>query len=271
MRGAHPRPASVPRVAEASCDLPERRHASAGRRGVRREGAASILEMRGARARLLALPPHRLQVRAPRAAQLQGSRIVPELRRQTHDRHRCALTDRVVAFGPVRQFVLSFPYRLRYHLAYDHDRCTAVLKIFMRAVLSFHRRRAREQACKAAAAARSLSCSASARTPGETRELVAGVFGDVPNVQLMADRAEGTDPNRARIPLAFRARWGWHSRADRSRMSSTCAKRSRERLPANFPRGGEKFRAMSFSCKETAAIPTNQNTGGCAAVLDTRS
>ena len=54
------------------------------------------------------------------------------------------LTDHVVPFVPVRQFVLSFPYWLRYRLAYDHDRCTAVLKIFMRAVLGFYRRHARE-------------------------------------------------------------------------------------------------------------------------------
>ena len=44
------------------------------------------------------------------------------------------LTDHVVPFVPVRQFVLSFPHRLRYRLAYDHARCTAVLRIFMRAV-----------------------------------------------------------------------------------------------------------------------------------------
>jgi hypothetical protein len=55
------------------------------------------------------------------------------------------LTERVVPFVPVRQFVLSFPYWLRYHLAYDHARCTAVLKIFVRAVLGFYRRRARER------------------------------------------------------------------------------------------------------------------------------
>jgi hypothetical protein len=55
------------------------------------------------------------------------------------------LTDHVVPLVPVRQFVLSFPYWLRYRLAYDHDRCTAVLKIFLRAVLGFYRRRARER------------------------------------------------------------------------------------------------------------------------------
>jgi hypothetical protein len=41
--------------------------------------------------------------------------------------------------------VLSIPHHLRYLLAYDHDRCTAVLRIFIRALLSFYRRRV----CKA--------------------------------------------------------------------------------------------------------------------------
>ena len=54
------------------------------------------------------------------------------------------LTDRVVPWVPVRQFVLSVPHHLRYALAYDHDRCTAVLRIFIRALLSFYRRRARK-------------------------------------------------------------------------------------------------------------------------------
>jgi hypothetical protein len=55
------------------------------------------------------------------------------------------LTDRVVPFVPVRQFVLSVPHRLRYLLAYDHTRCTAVLRIFIRALCALYRRRA----CKA--------------------------------------------------------------------------------------------------------------------------
>ena len=53
------------------------------------------------------------------------------------------LTDHVVPLVSVRQFVLSFPYWLRYRLAYDHDRCTAVLQIFIGAVLGFYRQRAR--------------------------------------------------------------------------------------------------------------------------------
>jgi hypothetical protein len=54
------------------------------------------------------------------------------------------LTDRVIPFVPVRQFVLSVPHRLRYLLAYDHERCIAILRIFNRALLCFYRMRARK-------------------------------------------------------------------------------------------------------------------------------
>ena len=55
------------------------------------------------------------------------------------------LTDHVIPFVPVRQFVLSVPHRLRYLLAYDHERCIAVLRIFIRALMSFYRSRARKR------------------------------------------------------------------------------------------------------------------------------
>ena len=55
------------------------------------------------------------------------------------------LTDHVVPFVPVRQFVLSLPHRLRYRLAYDHARCIAVLRIFVRALMSFYRKRAKKR------------------------------------------------------------------------------------------------------------------------------
>jgi hypothetical protein len=53
------------------------------------------------------------------------------------------LVDRVLPEVPVRQWVLSIPYPLRYRLAYDADLCTAVLTVFLRAVLGALRRRAR--------------------------------------------------------------------------------------------------------------------------------
>ncbi|MGB7217443.1 MAG: transposase [Vicinamibacterales bacterium] len=44
---------------------------------------------------------------------------------------------------PVRQWVLSLPFRVRYVLAWDHDLCRAVVAVTMRAVLGWLRRRAR--------------------------------------------------------------------------------------------------------------------------------
>ena len=44
---------------------------------------------------------------------------------------------------PVRQWVLSLPYRLRYLLAWDHALARAVLGVFVRVLLGFQRRRAR--------------------------------------------------------------------------------------------------------------------------------
>lgn len=55
------------------------------------------------------------------------------------------LVDHVVPFVPVRQLVLSLPPRLRYQLAYDPARCSAVLRIFARAVRGFYRARAAER------------------------------------------------------------------------------------------------------------------------------
>jgi len=52
------------------------------------------------------------------------------------------LVDHVFPDVPVRQWVLSLPYRLRYRLAWDHDLCRAIVAVFMRAVLGWLRRRA---------------------------------------------------------------------------------------------------------------------------------
>ncbi len=52
------------------------------------------------------------------------------------------LVDHVFPDVPIRQWVLSLPYRLRYRLAWDHDLCRAVVVVFMRAVLGWLRRRA---------------------------------------------------------------------------------------------------------------------------------
>ena len=53
------------------------------------------------------------------------------------------LVDHVLPHVPIRQWVLSLPYRLRYLLAWNHDLCRAVLAIYARALLAFQRRRVR--------------------------------------------------------------------------------------------------------------------------------
>lgn len=52
------------------------------------------------------------------------------------------LTDGVLGGPPIRQWVLTLPYRLRYALAWEHRLRRAVLAVFIRAVLGFERRRA---------------------------------------------------------------------------------------------------------------------------------
>ena len=54
------------------------------------------------------------------------------------------LVERVLPAGvPIRQVVLTLPWRLRLLLARRHDLCRGVLKVFLRAVFGWYRRRAR--------------------------------------------------------------------------------------------------------------------------------
>jgi hypothetical protein len=55
------------------------------------------------------------------------------------------LVDRVLPEVPIRQWVLSLPFALRYRLAYDARLTSAVLGLFVRAVFASLRRRARRQ------------------------------------------------------------------------------------------------------------------------------
>ena len=54
------------------------------------------------------------------------------------------LVERVFPWVPTRQWVLSLPFKLRYRMAYDSELMTDILNIFVRAVFSELRRRARE-------------------------------------------------------------------------------------------------------------------------------
>jgi hypothetical protein len=53
------------------------------------------------------------------------------------------LTDHVLPRAPVRQWVLSLPFELRYRLAWDHELCRGVLAVYTRALLGFYRKRAK--------------------------------------------------------------------------------------------------------------------------------
>jgi hypothetical protein len=54
------------------------------------------------------------------------------------------LVDRVFPHVPVRQWVLSLPFALRYRLAYDSEMVTAALAVFIRALFGAYRRMARD-------------------------------------------------------------------------------------------------------------------------------
>jgi hypothetical protein len=55
------------------------------------------------------------------------------------------LIDEVLPVAPIRQWVLTVPYRLRYRMAYDHALCREVHKDFTRALLLSYRHRAAER------------------------------------------------------------------------------------------------------------------------------
>jgi hypothetical protein len=55
------------------------------------------------------------------------------------------LVDEVLPPVPVRQWVLTLPYRLRYLLAWDHSLSRAVLAVHTRALLDFYRQQAQRQ------------------------------------------------------------------------------------------------------------------------------
>jgi len=67
------------------------------------------------------------------------------------------LVDRVIPRVPMRQWVLAFPWRVRLPLAYDARLLQAALTIFIRALFTFQRRRARALGLETTRAASSAS------------------------------------------------------------------------------------------------------------------
>jgi hypothetical protein len=55
------------------------------------------------------------------------------------------LVDAVLPWVPVRQWVLTVPYRLRYQMAWNHGLSRAVLRVYTRVLLDVHARGARER------------------------------------------------------------------------------------------------------------------------------
>jgi hypothetical protein len=56
--------------------------------------------------------------------------------------HAASLVDEVRPRVPVRQWVLTLPYRLRYRQARDHALRRAALGVYARTLLAFHAHRA---------------------------------------------------------------------------------------------------------------------------------
>jgi hypothetical protein len=121
------------------------------------------------------------------------------------------LVDGVFCDLPVRQWVLTLPYRLRYRLAYDHRLCRAVLAVFVRAVLGFERRRGREQGIdgRGGAVTAIQRCGSALNTNIHFHTLVAeGVFELWPNgsLRFVPAPAPPTDVEVARLLVSVRRR-----------------------------------------------------------------
>ncbi len=73
--------------------------------------------MRPSRTRLSAGALRKLPCRAPCRLQLQAPRLLPELRGTAYGESAALLVDEVFPEQPMRQWVLSFPYPLRFLFA----------------------------------------------------------------------------------------------------------------------------------------------------------
>jgi hypothetical protein len=83
------------------------------------------------------------------------------------------LVDSVFPFVPVRQWVLSLPFIMRYRLAWNHDLTRKVLRIFWRALDRHQRKRATERgyenACTGAVTVIQRAGGAETRAPNSPR------------------------------------------------------------------------------------------------------
>jgi hypothetical protein len=121
------------------------------------------------------------------------------------------LVDGVLGGLPVRQWVLTLPYRLRYRLAYDHRLCRAVLGVFARALLGFRQRRARALGIRGRAGAVTAiqRCGSALNTNPHFHTLVAeGVFEEQPDgsQRFVPLHEPPSDVEVARLLVAVRRR-----------------------------------------------------------------
>jgi len=72
------------------------------------------------------------------------------------------LVDAVLPWVPVRQWVLTVPYRLRYQLAWNHGLSRAVLRVYRACCSTCTPAAPARAACRVAAPAASPCCSARA-------------------------------------------------------------------------------------------------------------
>jgi Putative transposase len=107
--------------------------------------------------------------------------------------------------------VLTLPYRLRYRLAYDHRLCRGVLAVFVRALLTFERRRARERGIEGRGGAVTAiqRCGSALNTNIHFHTLVAeGVFEQWPNgsLRFVPAPAPPSDVEVVRLLVSVRRR-----------------------------------------------------------------
>jgi Putative transposase/Transposase zinc-binding domain len=121
------------------------------------------------------------------------------------------LVDGVLGGLPVRQWVLTLPFRLRYRLAYDHRLCRAVLGVFVRALLGFEQRRARVLGVRGRAGSVTAiqRCGSALNANPHFHTLLAeGVFEEQPDGshRFVPLREPPTDVEVARLLAAVRGR-----------------------------------------------------------------
>ena len=169
-------------------------------------------------ARLPAPEVRRLWPRADPALLVQGAWFLPVMRspaRRMLD-SQAHITDAILPDLPIRQFVFTFPFALRYRMAFDPALCADVRRVVMRALFGFYRDRATKK----------------------DNHLVPGPTGALVATQRFRDRVE-RQPSLSRPVFRRRVlrRGREHDRRD-SVSSASPSKGELARLPRGVHRAG---------------------------------